>query len=153
MENINVLLDVDFSAVSDEFNWLTNSSIPIQTVNGQLKLTPDASTSYFTRGLGALDPTNNRIRIQTNFDFYRPQTSPDESMTVLFGVYLGATKIDEFSVFMEEMSAGDRVEYNLDRLYYFEGLSGSVSLKITTPEGYQNAIYLAYLKACDGRFR
>lgn len=152
MDNINELLNIDFSLVNDEFNWLTNSSIPIVTVSGQLKLVPEAPITHFTRGLGVLDPTNDRIRVQCNLDLFRPQTSPDETMSVVLGVYVGSTLIDQFSIYADEMASGDRLEYNFDRIYKYEDLASAISLKITVPEGYENQVFLDYLKAWDFRF-
>jgi hypothetical protein len=151
-ENINEILVVEFPATNDEFNWLNNTSIPIQTVGGQLRLSPESSSSAFRRGLGILDPVNNRIRLQINMDLFRPQTSTHDKINVVFGVYAGATLIDQFTVYYEGLSAGELVEYNFDRVYKYESMGGNISLKVSFPEGFQNQVLFDYLKCYDFKF-
>jgi len=148
-KNINELLDIDFSTISDEFNWVSNVSTPIETINGQLRLMPEDSTSFFRRGLGIIDPANNRIRLRINLDLLRPQTSLNTKMTVVFGVYIGSELIDQFTIFQENITSGERVTQNLERDYKYDGISGSVSLRISLSEGYSNQLFLDYLKAED----
>lgn len=146
-KNITGLLDVDFSTTSDEFNWVTDSGIPIETDGGQLKLIADSAVVSFNRGLGDIAPENDRIRVQANFDIYRPQDSANSDCQVGFGVYFGSVLIEEFTISKESLGAGEKVEFNFDRVYKYEELSGAVSLKVRFLEGYENQILLDYLKA------
>lgn len=151
-KNINSLIDLDFSAVNDEFNWVNNTDTPIETISGQLRFIPESISSQYSRGLGNLDAANNRIRLQLNMDVFRPQASPDETFCATFGIYLGATLIDEFTLYVDGLASGERAEYNLDRLYSYQGVGGAISLKITTIEGIENQLFLDYLKAEDSNF-
>jgi hypothetical protein len=151
-KNINEILVVDFANTNDEFNWLNNTSAPIETVGGQLRLIPENSSSVFRRGLGILDPVNNRIRLQINMDLFRPQTSTHDKINVVFGVYAGSLLIDQFTVYHEGISAGELIEYNFDRVYKYEAIAGNISLKISFPEGFQNQLFLDYLKCHDSTF-
>ncbi len=62
-KNINEILNVDFSNVNDEFNWINDGTNAIQTVSGQLVLKPSSGLNTFRRSLGQIDPTNNRLNI------------------------------------------------------------------------------------------
>jgi len=46
-KNIINLLDIDFSTSNDQFDWLSNATKSIQTINGQLILAGESSTSRF----------------------------------------------------------------------------------------------------------
>lgn len=145
VKNISELINIDFSTTNDEFNWVDNVSAPIQTVDGKLLMFMESSTSEFRRSLGAIDPAKNRIRLQVGLELKRLSASIQSDMKVVFGIYAGTTLIDEFSVYKTEMNPGEIVKYNLDREYYYADISGNISLKITTPEGYSNRISLEYL--------
>lgn len=147
-KNINEILNVDFSSGNDEFNWLNNTNTSIETIDGQLRLIPESITSRFTRSLGVLDPTNNRIRLQANLDVFRPQTSTQSTFCAKFEIFIGSQLIDVYSLYLENLVAGETVEYNLDRVYKYSELTGTISLKITTVEGWENVMLLDYLK-CD----
>lgn len=151
-KNINEIVAVEFSATNDEFNWLNNTTIPIETIGGQLRLTPENSSSVFRRGLGVLDPVNNRIRLRINMDLFRPQTSTHDKMNVVFGVYAGTALIDQFTVYYEGILPGELVEYNFDRVYKYESIAGNISLKVSFLEGFQNQLLLDYLKCHDSTF-
>lgn len=148
-KNINELLNIDFSTENDQFNWLSNTTTPINTVNGQLRLLGQSSTSRFTRSLGFLDPANNRIRFQSNMDVYRPPGSSDETFCAKFEIFNGSSLIDVFTLYLDELASGQTLEYNFDRIYKYEGLSGAVSVKITTIEGWNNQMFLDYVKSYD----
>jgi len=151
-ENINEILVVDFSTTNDEFNWLNTTSTPIETIGGQLRLVPENSSSVFRRGLGVLDPVNNRIRLRINMDLFRPQTSTHDKINVVFGVYAGTVLIDQFTVYYEGILPGELVEYNFDRVYKYESIAGNISLKVSLLEGFQNQLLLDYLKCHDSTF-
>lgn len=152
-KNTNQILDIEFGNVNDEFNWINSDpSTPIQTTGGQLILNPSSATNSFRRGLGSLDPSNNRIRLQINLDIFRPQTSTANSICAVFGVYVGAVLIDEFRMFVDDISSGEEVEFNFDREYYYENIGGNVSLKVDFPEGWENEVRLDYLKCEDFNF-
>lgn len=151
-KNINEILVVDFYNTNDEFNWLNNTSTPIETIGGQLRLVPENSSSVFRRGLGVLDPVNNRIRLQINMDLFRPQTSTHDKINVVFGVYAGSLLIDQFTVYHEGISAGELIKYNFDRVYKYEAIAGNISLKISFTEGFQNQLFLDYIKCHDSTF-
>jgi hypothetical protein len=148
-KNINEIIDLLFSSANDEFNWLYNTDVAVQTENGKLKLTPDSNTSRFTRSLGSLDATNNRIKLQLNLNVFRPQLSTQSEFCAKFEIFNGSSLIDSFSIYLDEVISGEFVEYNFDRIYKYEGLSGAISLKITTVEGWENHIYIDYLKCID----
>ncbi|QHB40987.1 hypothetical protein HWC99_gp56 [Flavobacterium phage vB_FspS_tant8-1] len=149
--NINETLFVDFSTTNDEFNWINGSSIPIETIGGQLILKSDSSTTEFRRGLGTLDASNNRIRLQVNLNIYRPQTSLSPDTKIVFGVFNGLNLVDQFSLVVNGMSANETISHNLDRLYKFENLSGNISLKIIVTDGFENHLLLDNLR-CSNLF-
>jgi len=130
---------------------VTNVSTEIETISGQLRLIPEDSTSFFRRGLGVIDPVNNKIRLRINLDLYRPQTSLSDKMTVVFGVYIGSSLIDQFTIFQDEISSGEKITQNFEREYNYENLSGNISLKISLTEGFSNQLFLDYLK-CENSF-
>lgn len=147
--NQNEILNLLFSSGNDEFNWLYNTQTPVETVGGQLRLVPESNTSRFTRSLGTLDPTNNRIRLQVNLDIFRPQLSTHETFCAKFEVFNGSALIDTYNLYIDSIASGEVLEYNFDRIYKFQGLTGAISLKITTTEGYQNEMFLDYIKCWD----
>lgn len=151
-KNIIELLNIDFGIVADEFNWITTGANPIETAAGQLKLSPDTQTTAFNRGLGVLDAANDRVNIKMNLDVYRPQLSQDDLMNVVFGVYVGNTLIDSFSIYVDSIGSGTSISHFFDRSYKYADLSGNVSLKITVPQGFQNEIYLNDIVATNEKF-
>lgn len=144
-QNITQILNIDHSSSNDEFNWITNSVNPINTISGQLVLKPDVQTATFRRGLGTLDPTNDRIRLQINMDLFRPQNSTQDQMNVVFGIYSGSNLIDQFTIY-KQIGIGEKVEYNFDRIYKYDQLSGNISLKISFINGWQNELLFDYIK-------
>jgi hypothetical protein len=139
-------LNIIFSQVSDEFNWLNNTSTPIETINGQLRLVPESNQSEFSRSVGTLDPTNNRIRLIMNTVTFRPQLSTQPNFCAKVEIFNGSVLIDFFTLFLADIEPGESIQYNFDRVYKYEGLSGAISMKITTVEGWQNVLFLDYLK-------
>lgn len=146
------LLDLNFSGVNDEYNWFNNSLNPLQTISGQLVFSPSSATSNFRRGLGIIAPENDRIRIRSNMFLFKPQTSTQPNIRVVFGVYIGASLIEEFSIEKTGLATGELFEYNFDRVYKYDQLSGNVSLKITFPEGFSNQIKMDYLKVDNFKY-
>lgn len=144
-----IILNVDHSNSNDEFNWLSNSSNPISTNSNQLILSPDVSTATFRRGLGTIDPAKNRIKVIINMDLFRPTSSTQNKVHAIFGVYCGTTLIDEFSIFEQGISPGQKITYNFDRVYKYESLSGNISLKISFVDGWENKLLLDYLKCIN----
>lgn len=150
--NQNEIINLLFTSGNDEFNWLSNTTTPIETVDGQLRLVPESNTSRFTRSLGSLDPTNNRIRLQINLDIYRPQVSTQTTFCAKFEVFNGSALIDVYTLYIDSIEAGESLEYNFDRVYKYQGLTGAISLKITVIEGWQNEMFLDYIKCWDYNF-
>lgn len=147
--NENVLKDIVFSSLNDDFNWFTNSSNSIQTVNSKLRLKADSSTTFFRRGIGTIDPLNNRVRINVNLDLFRPQTSIDSSICVLFKILVDGVVIGENSIYKEDVSQGEIIPYNLDRVIKYSGITGDVSLEIKYEEGFENELLLKDLSIVD----
>lgn len=145
-ENLIQLLNLDFSTINDEFNWVNNTSNAIDTVGGELTLRPDSSSSNFRRSIGVIDPNNNKIRIKTKLKIFRPQASIDDKSCVVFGVFVGTQLIEEFTVYVDDISSGTNVEYYFERVYNYDNLSGTASIIVKTPEGYSNEIKLSYLE-------
>src|SRR5690606_37566142 len=80
------------------------------------------------------------------------QGSSQTSFFARFEVYNGSTMIDVFTLSIESLDAGQKTEYNFDRVYKYEGLAGAVSLRIAVIEGFQNQLFLDYLKAFNFKF-
>ena len=148
-ENENIIQELNFSQSNDEFNWFTNSTSSIQTIDGKLKLKPNNTTTFFRRGFGVLDPINNRINIKSNLEIFRPQNSNDSSVCIVFGIYVGQVLIQESTIYQSDISQGGKMERNLDRVLKYNGLTGSVSLKIEFKEGYGNELFLKDFKVTD----
>jgi hypothetical protein len=144
--NSNELINVIFANVNDEFNWLNNTSTPVETIDGQLRLVPESNQSEFSRSIGTLDPTNNRIRLIMDTVTFRPQLSTQTDFCAKVEIFNGSALIDFFTLFLADIGPGESVKYNFDRVYKYEGLSGAVSMKITTVDGFENVLFLDYLK-------
>lgn len=145
-KNLIQLLNLDFSLLNDEFNWINNTGNAIDTVNGELILRPDSASSNFRRSIGVVDPNNNKIQVKSKLKVTRPQSSNDDISCVVFGVFVGSLLLEEFSIYIEDISPGTSVEYYIDRVYSYSNLTGSASLSIKTPEGFNNEINLNYLE-------
>lgn len=160
--DLSVLL-FDFSTFNDEFNWIgQNITTDIQTVDGKLRLKPDNAQSRFKRILGGINPSKDRIRLKSNFIMNALGSEP--TIHVWFALYAGSTKIDEFSVYRDNLSSGDNVHFNLDRVYDSSGLSGPLELQIRftqlqiIPEQFENQILLEdleliYFDYCETNIR
>lgn len=151
-KNINEILDLNFDSVNDEFNWLNNTNNAIQTESGRLKLDPDSNTSRFTRSLGDLDASNNRIQLQCNLSIFRPQSSTQSNFCATFEIFNGSNLVGVYTLFIDNIEPGQSLEYNFDRVYKYENLSGAISLKITTTDGWENQMFLDYIKCNDFNF-
>jgi hypothetical protein len=151
-ENINNIASFDFSQIVDEINWFNNSSNPILTENNKLVLRPDTTISMFSRGLGSIDITNNRLRYKLNLEIFRPTTTGVDTVNFIIQIWNGLNLIGESTVYVDNISAGQIVKYSLDRTYEYDQLTGNVSIKIKTPQGYQNEIRLTKLDVWDFNF-
>lgn len=151
-ENINNIASFDFSQIVDEINWFNNSSNPILTENNKLVLRPDTTISMFSRGLGSIDITNNRLRYKLNFEIFRPTTTGVDTVNFIIQIWNGFNLIGESTVYVDNISVGQIVKYSLDRTYEYDQLTGNVSIKIKTPQGYQNEIRLTKLDVWDFNF-
>jgi len=151
-ENNIELKILNFSESEDKFNWLTNSSSTIETIGGRLVLTPNNENTYFNRGLGNLDPTNNRVNLKANLKLKRPQSSGNSSVKIWFAIFNGNTLLDKFSVYINSLSGGSDAQYFLDRNYKYDDNSGAISLKIYFDEGFENELHLEDLKVVNYKF-
>jgi len=150
--NINSIVDLDFSSISDEFNWINNTQNTIETVGGKLLIRPDGPNSIISRSLGAIDPANNRIKIEMLLDLVRPQSSTDTTICVDVDVLVDGSVVDTFTIYLDNLDPGSSVEYYFERSYKFENLVGTASIRFRFPEGWNNQIALTYLKASDLTF-
>lgn len=134
--NLNTVLSLDFSAVNDAPNWVTNSLNPVQTIGGQLVLNPSSLLSTFTRTIGIVDPTNNRIRIRANFQLDGAFLGPGNA-EVVFEILEGTTVLKTSCAEFETVSE-NLINFFLDRTYDFLTMpAGSLTLRITFPVGFQ----------------
>lgn len=148
--NIQTIISLDFSAVTDQGNWITDSANPVLTVGGSLILDPSANNSTFRRILGVVDPTNDRIRLRSNFQVNPDGAPGPEDVEVNFDLLVGglviASGCAEFSGVTNQLYS-----YNLDRTWEIEpgSITGTVTLRITVPEGWQYKIQMQDLLAED----
>ena len=136
------LLNIDFSSANDEFNWVAqNSSSPVETVNGQLKLTADDSTTSYTRSIGNLITNGDRVRVKSNLIIKRPFSSSNDQTRIWFQVKQGSNVIDEFSIY-DTFDTGQSIAFYFDRIYKYTNLTGSISLKVYFSLGYDIEVFL-----------
>jgi len=147
-ENYNLIKEIDFSTTNDEMNWFNNSNNPIATENGMLVFRADSQLSVFSRGIGTIDITNNRLKYLLNLEINRPLNGVD---TVYYVVQFwnGTNLIGESTIYITNISPGQIVKYSLERTYKYDQLSGNISIKIKTPIGFENEIKLKNLKVQD----
>lgn len=147
-ENYNLIKEIDFSTTNDEMNWFNNSNNPIATESGMLVFRADSQLSVFSRGIGTIDITNNRLKYLLNLEINRPLNGVD---TVYYVVQFwnGTNLIGESTIYITNISPGQIVKYSLERTYKYDQLSGNISIKIKTPIGFENEIKLKNLKVQD----
>lgn len=151
--NENIILDLDFSATSDEVNWSSLSQNVIFTDNGKLILHSDGSRVGFTRSIGVLSPTNNRIRVQSNFEIENTGDSGSADMNLMYQILVGTTVIYEGCAPFTEIGKNTITGYFIDRTFKYESpIVAPITLKIIAPIGWQNKIYLSDLKVSDFNF-
>ena len=93
-----------------------------------MKLKAQDDTVFFKRPIGTLNASKNRIHLKSNLELFRPQTSVDENICVLFTVFSGSTKIDEYSFYKGNLSSGERVSFYFDREYKYKDFNRQLSL-------------------------
>lgn len=147
--NTHTIAAIDFGASNDEFSWLSNSIYPITTVNDRLVLKPDSALSTFSRGLGALDISNNRVGFKLNLEIFRPANGGAQTVNYVVQLLNNSAVIDQSTIYIENIGAGQTVSYSLDRVYTYAELNGNLSIKIKTPIGFENEIRLINLIASD----
>ncbi|MDB0602177.1 hypothetical protein PL373_13665 [Tenacibaculum maritimum] len=152
-ENLNTILSLDFSSVNDEGNWLHDSSNVLQTIDNKLTLDPDSNSTSFTRQIGNVDNSNNRIKINCNFEVEKTDASGPDNMEVLFQLWNSGQMLFESYVEFDNLSEGVNYVYFLDRTYKIDyPLSTPISLKILIPEGWQHKLFLKDLDVFDFNF-
>lgn len=152
-KNINEILNVDFSLVNDNVNWTHNGTNAIETVNGQLVLNPNANDTTFTRTLGVFDNTNNRIKLFCSLNTEFVDTSAPTTIEVEFQIWNNNQKILESTAEIDGLSAGMRYNYMLEREYIIDSsITGNLELRIVVPLGWQQKVFLNYLKCIDYNF-
>ena len=145
--NENNIISLDFSTVSDQSNWQTDSTNPLQTTGGKLVLNPSANDSVFERILGTMDPGNNRVKIKSNITATKT-TIGDADTEIIFELFAGAEKIDDLCVPISNMEDGEQYAHFVD--VNFTAMSNTpLILKIKIPEGWQNTIELSDLVVDD----
>lgn len=152
MNNSIGIFNVNFSEVNDEFDWVSNTSNPIQTISGRLVLKPDDITSSFSRGLGSITPDRDRIRVKSNFEICRPSSSNTNRACIVVTIKNGSNVIGVNRVYIDDLSAGDLVKYNFDREYRYENLTGQISILFKFEEGTDNELKLQYLEVDNFEF-
>lgn len=151
--DLNTIIDLGFSSVNDEFNWSTTSLNPIITEDDKLVLQSDGSTVGFKRNLGVLRPTNNRIRVRSNFEIQNTQESGATDMDVFFQIMVGSSVIHEGCVEFSEISENTLTGYFLDRTFKYDSpIVAPITLNITAQNGWQNKILLKDLSVVDFNF-
>jgi len=139
-ENINNILSLDFSSSPDETNWQTDSTNPLQTVGGKLVLNLSSNDSMFQRILGAMDPTNNRVKIKSNINVTKT-INGSSTTEILFELFEGSQKVNDLCVPFNNMEDGEEYAHYVDLNFEVKTTSNLI-LKITVPEGWQNKIEL-----------
>lgn len=147
-ENYNLIKEIDFSTTNDEMNWFNNSNNPIATENGMLVFRADSQLSVFSRGIGTIDITNNRLKYLLNLEINRPLNGVD-TVYYIVQFWNGTNLIGESTIYITNIAPGQIVKYSLERTYKYDQLSGNISIKIKTPIGFENEIKLKNLKVQD----
>lgn len=151
--NINNLLQIDFSTVSDEVNWVHDSSSTVITSGGKLKLNSGSSTSTFDRSIGSVNPSNNRIGLKFNFQIEKAIGSAPFEVEFDFvikkttGETLYTTK-----VYLDEILDGQLYKYYIDRVFKYDAPLGSIKLSIISPIGWDNTLKISNLEVFDFNF-
>jgi len=152
-ENTNTILDLDFSEVSDENNWLNEITTTVQTVGGKLKINSDSSTATFFRQIGNIDAANNRIKLKCNLEVEKTSATGPSSMEVLFRLVSASNILYQSSVELDNLDDGINVAYLLERDFvYAAPITAPISLQILIPTGFQNTLYLSDLQVLDFNF-
>ena len=115
-KNINEIINIDFSNVSDESNWNVDGSGTVSTSNDVLNFTLSNRETIFRRLIGSKLSINNRLRIKANIQVKKSLVLGSPDIDLVFSVKnnLGET-IDEFNVNFESLGDGGTYLYFLDR--------------------------------------
>lgn len=151
-ENINQIIALDFAQTDDSLNWINTSSNQIVTVDGKLVIQPDGALSQFSRGLGQIANTNNRIRYKLNVEIFSPAVGGSPTVNYLVQIFNGVNLIGQSTIYIEGIEGGQIVRYSLDRTYTYEELAGNVSIRIKATQGWQNELRLEKLDVMDFNF-
>ncbi|MGB0896913.1 MAG: hypothetical protein ACPGRW_06295 [Flavobacteriaceae bacterium] len=147
-EEIN-LIDLNFTSTDDGGNWFTDSTTPITTISGKMKLKAQNRATKFSRPIGLISADKDRIHLKSNLEVFRPQTSISKIICVDFAIYLGVNKIDSFTIYADDLNNGERLNFFFDRQYKYSGLNGSITLEITFPQGFENELFLKDLNVSN----
>lgn len=141
-KNINEIINLDFSAVSDESNWTIEGVGSVSTSNDVLNLLNSDTQTVFKRLLGSKLPNNNRLRIKSNIKVKKSIVlgSPDIDLKFTIKSNTGEV-IDEFFVEMESLGDGGTYLYFLDRVLDVTNYE-TFSLEISVQFGNEQEINL-----------
>lgn len=138
--NLSNIFSVDFTQVSDEINWFSNSANPLSTTNNKLVLIPNAINDIFSRSIGVIDISKNRINVKLNLEVFRPTTGGSNITEVLVQVLNGTNVIGQNTIHIDNIGTSETVKYYFDRTYKYDNISGNISLKFKVLQGLQNEV-------------
>jgi len=152
-EDKNTLLDLDFSQLADESNWLHAITNIVETIDDQLVIDPDSATATFFRQIGNVSGTNNRIRLKCNLEVEKTDPTGPSNMEVLFRLVSGSTILYESCAEFNGLDDGINIAYFLDRTFVYDTpITAPIALMILVPNGWQQKIYLSDLVVEDFTF-
>ena len=151
--NFNSIIHLNFSEISDDVNWIHDSSSTVVTSEGKLKLNLGSSTSTFDRIIGNVNTANNRIGLKCNFQIEKTIGSSPFEVEFDFvikkttGEILYTTK-----VYLDEILDGQLYNYYIDRVFKYDAPLGSIKLSIISPIGWDNTLKISNLEVFDFNF-
>lgn len=141
-ENLNTIIDLDFSVINDEVNWDHDSTNVLQTVDGCLVLNPSDDTVKYRRTLTS-SVVENRLRLKINLQAERRNALTSENIEVSFKLIKEGIVIHESTAEISNLIYGYKYDYYLDRTYKIDSeITTPLILEISFPVGADNNVLL-----------
>jgi len=147
--NQNQILNIDFSSVNDETNWIVQPGDVISTQLQRLNLKSSDPTHYFERTIGTPDPSNNRLKFNCVFDIIKTVNNT-QGFEIKFEILNVVNSIVfECSEKINVTNQNEEIHFSTDRLFQYNGTLSELKLRIKIIDGIDHTIKLKTISVDD----
>ena len=135
------IINIEFS-LNDELNWQYQSANTIHTINDKLFFNPENDGIIYKRELGAITPTNDKLKFQLYFENETDFGSITQNVNLKLKTNGGLTIYDETIVLTADNGKSEKY---LKRQIDIDNINDDVYLELNISGDYQKGLYFKYL--------